>query len=97
MSLTAHHRGAPAPLFLSVSTSSSESSVEGKSDSEEEETKLQPNCNRTVISRSAGGTQSELGHRTSLVRCSVPQGPMVVMASIREVPPGQHYLSPQEY
>jgi hypothetical protein len=59
-------RSSTAPLFLSASASSSESSEEGESDSsDEEEATLRPNRKRTVISRSAGGTQSELGHRTS--------------------------------
>lgn len=59
-------RSYTAPLFLSASASSSESSEEGESDSDEEEATLRPNRKRTVTSRSAGGTQSELGHRTSL-------------------------------
>jgi hypothetical protein len=58
-------RSSTAPL-LSASASSSESSEEGESDSsDEEEATLRPNHKRTVTSRSAGGTQSELGHRTS--------------------------------
>jgi hypothetical protein len=57
-------RSSTAPLFLSASATSSESSEEGESDSEEEAT-LRPNRKRTGTSRPAGGTQSELGHRTS--------------------------------
>ncbi|KAF8267397.1 hypothetical protein EI94DRAFT_1801735 [Lactarius quietus] len=56
-----------APPFLSASASSSDSSDEGDEESDEEEATLRPNRKRTVTSRSAGGTQSELGHRTSLV------------------------------
>lgn len=60
-------RSSTAPHFLSTSTSSSESSEEeGESDSDEQEATLRPSRKRTVTSRSAGGTQSELGHRTSL-------------------------------
>ncbi len=60
-------RSSTAPLFLSASMSSSESSEEDESDSDEEEATLRPSRKRTVTSRSAGGTQSELGHRTSPV------------------------------
>ena len=60
-------RSSTAPLFLSASATSSDSSEEGESDSDEEEATLRPNRKRTVTSRSAGCTQSELGHRTSPV------------------------------
>lgn len=59
-------RNSTAPPFLSTGTSSSESSEEGETDSDEQEATLRPNRKRTATSRSAGGTQSELGHRTSL-------------------------------
>ncbi|KAI9444547.1 hypothetical protein H4582DRAFT_825179 [Lactarius indigo] len=60
-------RSSTAPLFLSAGMTSSESSEEEESDSDEEEATLRPNRKRTVTSRSTGGTQSELGHRTSPV------------------------------
>jgi hypothetical protein len=53
-----------ASLFMSSAITSSESSEEGESESEPEAT-LRPNRQRTMTNRSSGGTQSELGHRSS--------------------------------
>ncbi|KAH9070730.1 hypothetical protein EDB83DRAFT_2517874 [Lactarius deliciosus] len=80
-------RSSTAPLFLSVGMTSSESSEEEESDSDdEEEATLRPNRKRTVTSRSTGGTQSELGHRTS---------PVAAISSARsDVGHGVHPASP---
>ncbi|KAH9030302.1 hypothetical protein EDB84DRAFT_1562601 [Lactarius hengduanensis] len=80
-------RSSTAPLFLSAGMTSSESSEEEDSGSDdEEEATLRPNRKRTVTSRSTGGTQSELGHRTS---------PVAALSSARsDVGHGVHSASP---
>ncbi|KAH9058273.1 hypothetical protein EDB87DRAFT_1685411 [Lactarius vividus] len=88
-------RSSTAPLFLSAGLTSSESSEEEESDSEEEAT-LRPNRKRTVSSRSTGGTQSELGHRTppitafSSARSDVGHGAYSASPSRPAAPSSQH-------